>query len=58
MSGANSEPAAEAPHKIAASVPTPAAEAPIAQPTPVKPTEKRPWWMWAAGGVLAVLALI
>ncbi len=58
MSGANSEPADGAPHKITASAPTPAAEAPIAEPSPGKPTEKRPWWMWAAGGVLAVLVLI
>jgi membrane fusion protein (multidrug efflux system) len=59
MPDANSaEPATEAPQKIAASVPTPAAAVPIAEPPPGKPTEKRPWWIWAGGGVLAVLALI
>jgi len=36
----------------------PKGEAPITQPSTAKPAEKRPQWMWIAGGVLGVLILI
>ena len=57
MADANSaERAGESLHETAPSAPTPEAEAPIAQSPTGKPTEKRPWWMWIAGGVLVLLA--
>ena len=36
----------------------PKGEAPITQPSTAKPAEKRPQWMWIAGGVLGVMILI
>jgi membrane fusion protein (multidrug efflux system) len=41
-----------------ADVRAPEPEAPIAQSSTEKPVEKRTWWMWIAGAVLAVLILI
>ena len=57
MADSNSAERAGEPLQTAASVHTPEAEPPIAQPATGKPAEKRPWWMWIAGGVLIVLAL-
>ncbi|MGB3549641.1 MAG: HlyD family secretion protein [Candidatus Binatus sp.] len=58
MSDATSaERAGEPHHQTAASVLTPEVEVPTAQPPTAKPAEKRPWWMWVAGGALVLLAL-
>ena len=46
------------PHQITPPGQTPEVEPPVANPSTGKPAEKRPWWMWIAGGVLIVLALI
>jgi len=54
----SAECAGEPLHQMAASVHASEAQVPIAQPLTAKRPEKRPWWMWMAGGVLAVLALI
>ena len=39
-------------------VTTPEGETPVAQPSAAKPAEKRPRWMWLAGGLLSVLLLL
>ena len=57
MADATSAERAGEPHQMAASVHTPEVEAPTAQPSTAKPAEKRPWWMWIAGGALVLLAL-
>ncbi len=44
--------------ETAASLTAPKGEAPLAQPSTAKPAEKRPRWIWIAGGVLGVLILI
>ena len=55
--GNPAESAGEPLHEPASSVHTPKAEAPTAQASTAKPAEKRPWWMWVAGGALVLLAL-
>src|SRR5271156_49245 len=47
------QPAGESLHQPAPSASTSKAEAPVAQ----APTQRRPLWMWIAGGVLLLLAL-
>jgi membrane fusion protein, multidrug efflux system len=37
---------------------TPETDAPIAQEPTGKRPQSRPWWMWVAGGILIILALI
>jgi membrane fusion protein, multidrug efflux system len=56
--GNSVEPAGEPVHQLTASVKVAEPATPIAQPPTEKPAEKRPWWMWLAGGVLMVVALI
>jgi membrane fusion protein, multidrug efflux system len=56
--GKPTEHAGEPLDETEASPTAPRVEAPIAQPSAQKPAEKRPWWMWIAGGVLGVLILI
>jgi membrane fusion protein (multidrug efflux system) len=55
------EPSAESPgkslHEPPPSAPTPSVAAPIAQAPTGKPPQRRPLWMWIAGGVLVLLAL-
>jgi membrane fusion protein (multidrug efflux system) len=59
MPGGNSaEHAGEPLDETAASAAPPKSNSAIAQPSTRKPGEKRPWWMWIAGGVLGVLILI
>src|SRR5271168_270914 len=47
------QPAGESLHQPAPSASTSKADAPVAQ----APTQRRPLWMWIAGGVLLLLAL-
>jgi membrane fusion protein, multidrug efflux system len=54
----SAEHAGELLDESAAPVTTPKGEAPIVQPSTGKPGEKRPLWMWIAGGVVVVLALL
>jgi membrane fusion protein, multidrug efflux system len=56
--GKSAEHASEPLDETAASLTAPKVEAPIAQPSTGKHTDKRTWWMWIAGGVLGVLILI
>ena len=56
--GNSVEPAGEPVHQLTASVKVAEPATPIAQPPTEKPAEKRPWWLWIAGGVLVVVALI
>ena len=49
--------AGESLHEPAPSAPTPKADAPIAQAPIGKQPQRRPLWMWIAGGVLVLLAL-
>ena len=56
--GNSAESPGEPLHQMAASAHTQEAEAPIARPPAGMAADKRPWWMWIAGGVLIVLALI
>src|SRR5713226_7749327 len=56
--GKLAEPAGESFHEVAPSVRTQEADAPIAQAPTGRQPQGRPRWMWVAGGVLIVLALI
>jgi membrane fusion protein, multidrug efflux system len=56
--GSSAESAGESLHEPAPPIHSPETDAPIPQAPTGKPTEKRPLWMWIAGGVLAVLVLI
>jgi membrane fusion protein, multidrug efflux system len=56
--GKSAEHAGEPREEMAVSVTAPQGEAPVAQPSTGKSLQKRPLWMWIAGGVLAVLILI
>ena len=55
--GSSAESGGESFHERAPSAHTPKTDGPIAQ-EPSKQPRSRPWWMWVAGGVLIVLALI
>ncbi len=50
--GNSAESAGESLHEPAPSVHTPEADAPIAQAPTGKQPQKRPLWMWIAGGAL------
>ena len=56
--GNSPESASEPVRQTVASEGKPEADAQIASSAPAKPAEKRPLWMWIAGGVLGVLILI
>src|SRR5712692_3199579 len=56
--GNSAESASESLHEPAPSIHSPEGDAPIANQSTGKAAEKRPWWMWIAGGVLAVLVMI
>ncbi len=56
--GKSADHAGEPRDETATSLVAPKGEAPGAQPSTAKPAEKRPLWMWIAGGVLGVLILI
>ena len=56
--GKSADHASESLAETAAPLTAPKGEAPIAQPSTAKPAEKRPRWMWIAGGMLGVLILI
>lgn len=56
--GKSTDHAGEPLEETAKSVATPAGEAPVAEPSAAKLAEKRPRWMWVAGGVLGVLLLV
>jgi hypothetical protein len=55
--GSSAESAGESLPEPAPSAPTPEADAPIAQAPTGKQPQRRPLWMWIAGGVLVFLAL-
>jgi membrane fusion protein, multidrug efflux system len=55
--GNPAESAGKSPHEPAPSAPTAEADAPIAQASTDKQPQRRPLWMWIAGGVLLLLAL-
>ena len=55
--GNSAESAGKSLHEPAPSAPTLEADAPIAQAPSGKQPQRRPLWMWIAGGVLVVLAL-
>ncbi len=55
--GNSAESAGKSLHEPAPSAPTPEADAPIAQSPTEKQPQRRPLWMWIAGGVLLLLAL-
>src|SRR5216683_6352151 len=55
--GNSAESAGKSLHEPAPSAPTPEADAPIAQAPTGKQPQRRPLWMWIAGGALVLLAL-
>jgi membrane fusion protein (multidrug efflux system) len=55
--GDSEDSAGESVPKPAPSAPTPQADAPIAQAPTEKRPQRRPLWMWIAGGALVLLAL-
>jgi membrane fusion protein, multidrug efflux system len=56
--GNSAESGSQSSHEPAPSAQAPETDAPIAQEPTGKQPQSRPWWMWVAGGVLIVLALI
>src|ERR1700722_12786638 len=56
--GNSAESAGKSLHEPAPSAPTPEADAPIAHDSAREQPQGRPLWMWIAGGVLVLLALI
>src|ERR1700691_1007420 len=55
--GSSVESAGKSLHEPAPSAPTPEADAPIARTPTEQQPQRRPLWMWIAGGVLVLLAL-
>jgi membrane fusion protein, multidrug efflux system len=55
--GNSAESASKSLHEPAPSAPAPETDAPIAQASTGKQPQRRPLWMWIAGGALVVLAL-
>ncbi len=56
--GKSADHAAEPLEEKATALTAPKVEGSIAQPSTAKPAQKRPLWMWIAGGLLGVLILI
>lgn len=56
--GNSAESGGESFHEPAPAADTPETDAPSAQEPKGKQSQSRPWWMWVAGAVLIVLALI
>jgi membrane fusion protein, multidrug efflux system len=56
--GNSAESAGKSLHEPAPSAPTPEADAPIAHDSAREQPQRRPLWMWIAGSVLVLLALI
>jgi membrane fusion protein, multidrug efflux system len=56
--GTSAQSAGESLPEPAPPVPPPPAAAPVEEAPPAPQPQKRPWWVWAAGAVAIVLALI